>query len=207
MKSLIVALFICFLFALCKSPKPADSTAKPAEQQLEEVVVTALGIDGESAPSMQGKVAGITIKNRKQTFYEEDYNTEDYDNITENRFRETSVNPLSTFSVDVDRASYSNVRRYLNEGLLPPAGSVRIEELINYFHYDYPQPKGEDPFSINTELAECPWNKNNKLAMIGLQGKKIPTENLPASNLVFLIDVSGSMESENKLPLVKSSLK
>ncbi|RYF89835.1 MAG: VWA domain-containing protein, partial [Chitinophagaceae bacterium] len=103
--------------------------------------------------------------------------------------------------------SYSNVRRYLNEGILPPAGSVRIEELINYFHYDYPQPKGEHPFSINTELAECPWNKNNKLAMIGLQGKRIPTENLPASNLVFLIDVSGSMESENKLPLVKSSLK
>jgi len=90
---------------------------------------------------------------------------------------------------------------------MPPAGSVRIEEMINYFHYDYPQPTNEDPFSINTEMAECPWNKNHRLVLIGLQGRKIPTVNLPPSNLVFLIDVSGSMEDENKLPLVKASMK
>jgi len=114
---------------------------------------------------------------------------------------------LSTFSIDVDGASYSNVRRFLHSGQLPPAGVVRVEELINYFHYDYPQPKGEDPFSINTEISDCPWNKENKLVMIGLQGKKIPMDDLPASNIVFLIDVSGSMEDENKLPLVKSSIK
>ncbi|HEX3767654.1 MAG TPA: VWA domain-containing protein, partial [Puia sp.] len=116
-------------------------------------------------------------------------------------------NPLSTFSIDVDGGSYSNVRRYLQQGQLPPSGAVRIEELINYFHYDYPQPTGNDPFSINTEIGQCAWNPEHKLVMIGLQGKKIPVENLPPSNLVFLIDVSGSMMEPEKLPLVQSSLK
>lgn len=135
------------------------------------------------------------------------FNTESYDNITENRFLKAKDNPLSTFSIDVDAASYSNMRRFLNMGQLPPAGAIRIEELINYFHYEYPQPTGEDPFSINTEISDCPWNNDNKLVLIGLQGKKVPVENLPASNLVFLIDVSGSMDEPNKLPLVKASMK
>ncbi|MBS1734348.1 MAG: VWA domain-containing protein, partial [Bacteroidetes bacterium] len=116
-------------------------------------------------------------------------------------------NPLSTFSIDVDGASYSNVRRMLNDGEIPPAGAVRVEEMINYFHYDYPQPTGDDPFSFTTEMSGCPWNSNHKLVLIGMQGKKIPVNDLPPSNLVFLVDVSGSMEDENKLPLVKSSLK
>jgi Ca-activated chloride channel family protein len=107
----------------------------------------------------------------------------------------------------VDAASYANVRRFISEGELPPAGAVRIEELINYFTYQYPQPKNDDPFSINTEISECPWNANHKLVLIGLQGKKLSTENLPPSNLVFLVDVSGSMGEPDKLPLVKSSLK
>ena len=137
----------------------------------------------------------------------EDFNTEGYDNISENRFLKVSDNPLSTFSIDVDAASYSNVRRYLNQGQLPPAGAVRIEEMINYFHYDYPQPENGDPFSINTEISDAPWNKDHKLVLIGLQGRKIPVAGLPPSNLVFLVDVSGSMNMPNKLPLVKASMK
>ncbi len=132
---------------------------------------------------------------------------EGYDHITENRFLKVTDNPLSTFSIDVDAASYSNVRRFLNSGQLPPEGAIRIEEMVNYFHYEYPQPKADKPFSINTEISDAPWNKEHKLVLIGLQGKKIPTENLPASNLTFLIDVSGSMMSEDKLPLVKASMK
>jgi Ca-activated chloride channel homolog len=134
------------------------------------------------------------------------FNTEEYESIVENRFLAATENPLSTFSIDVDGGSYSNVRRYLQQGQLPPSGAVRIEELINYFHYDYPQPVGNDPFSINTEIGECAWSPEHKLVMIGLQGKKIPLENLPASNLVFLIDVSGSMMEPEKLPLVQRSL-
>ncbi len=135
------------------------------------------------------------------------FNTEGYENIIENPFLKVKDNPLSTFSIDVDAASYSNVRRFLNEGHLPPAGAVRIEEMINYFHYDYPQPQNSDPFSINTEISDCPWNKNDKLVLIGLQGKKIPVDKLPSSNIVFLIDVSGSMDEPDKLPLVQASMK
>src|SRR5690606_17367091 len=134
-------------------------------------------------------------------------NTEDYDGIVETPFLKSVNNPLSTFSIDVDAASYSNVRRFLNNGSMPPAGSVRIEEMINYFKYDYEGPKNDHPFAIHTEISDAPWNPEHKLVMIGLQGKKIPTDNLPASNLVFLIDVSGSMDMPQKLPLVKASLK
>jgi Ca-activated chloride channel family protein len=135
------------------------------------------------------------------------FNTEGYSTIHENEFLKATKNPLSTFSIDVDVASYANLRRFLNNGQKPPIDAVRIEEMINYFNYEYPQPKGEDPFSINTEIASCPWNEDHKLVHIGLQGKNIPTEDLPPSNLVFLIDVSGSMQSANKLPLLKSAFK
>ena len=160
---------------------------------------------------LQGKVSGIYIQG-EQGYYTNDkpvenFEREGYDNITENKFLKVADNPLSTFSIDVDAASYSNIRRFLNNGQLPPAGAVRIEEMVNYFTYEYPQPENNEPFSINTEIADAPWNKNHKLVLIGLQGKKISTENLPASNLVFLIDVSGSMSSQNKLPLVKASMK
>ena len=138
---------------------------------------------------------------------DKDFNTEEYDKIVDNPFLRVTDNPLSTFSIDVDAAAYSNIRRFLNEGQLPPAGAVRIEEMINYFHYDYPQPAGEDPFSVNTEISDCPWNKDHKLVLVGLQGKKIPVQQLPPSNLVFLIDVSGSMMDANKLPLVQASMK
>jgi Ca-activated chloride channel family protein len=136
----------------------------------------------------------------------QDFNTEDYESIVENPFLTAVENPLSTFSIDVDKASYSNVRRFIQNGSLPPAGAVRIEEMINYFDYNYPQPQNDDPFSITTEISECPWNSQHNLIEIGLQGKKIPTDNLPPTNLVFLVDVSGSMDEPNKLPLVQASL-
>jgi Ca-activated chloride channel family protein len=137
----------------------------------------------------------------------QDWNTENYSTIHENIFLKPTMNPLSTFSIDVDAASYSNIRRFINNGQNPPKDAVRIEEMVNYFDYEYDQPDGEDPFEIFTELSYAPWNKKHKLLKIGLQGKDIPKENLPPSNLVFLLDVSGSMSDYNKLPLLKSSFK
>ncbi|MFN8576929.1 MAG: VWA domain-containing protein [Candidatus Sericytochromatia bacterium] len=133
------------------------------------------------------------------------YNTEEYSNIIENPFIEVVKSPLSTFSIDVDTASYSNIRRYIESKQAPPKGSVRIEEMINYFTYDYPQPTGNDPFSINMEMSNAPWNKEHKLVSIGLQGKKIAKENMPISNLVFLIDTSGSMSGS--IEMLKESFK
>lgn len=181
---------------------------------------------------LQGKVAGVMVsgntsgqnvvirgmatistdsKDKKSYFNgtvsDSGFEREGYDEIIENPFLKAKENPLSTFSIDVDAASYSNVRRFLNDGALPPAGAVRIEEMINYFSYQYPQPKNDDPFSVNMEIASCPWNSKHQLVLIGLQGRKIPAESLPPSNLVFLVDVSGSMGEPNKLPLVQSSLK
>lgn len=138
---------------------------------------------------------------------EPEFNTETYDQIVENPFLSAKQNPLSTFSIDVDTASYSNMRRFLNQGQLPPPGAVRIEELINYFPYDYPPPEGPQPFSVNVEVAGCPWEAKHRLARIGLKGREIDVEQRPPSNLVFLLDVSGSMNNHNKLPLVKSALK
>jgi len=132
---------------------------------------------------------------------------ESYDNINENEFLSALDKPLSTFSIDVDAASYGNVRRFITGGQLPPADAVRIEELINYFEYDYPNPRGKHPFSITTEVAECPWNNSHKLVHVGLQGERIAVEELPPNNIVFLIDVSGSMNQPNKLPLLKSSFR
>jgi len=134
-------------------------------------------------------------------------NTEDYNNIVENTFLSAKQNPLSTFSIDVDEAAYSNVRRFLQSGTMPPKGAVRLEEMINYFDYNYAPPKNDDPFAVNTEIAACPWNEKHKLVHIGIKGKEISNDNLPPANLVFLIDVSGSMDEPNKLPLVQSSLK
>lgn len=135
------------------------------------------------------------------------FNTETYDAIQENSFLDTSTNPLSTFSIDVDTASYSNVRRFLQSGQLPPPGAVRIEEMINYFRYDYPQPEKQEPFSVNIDVTHAPWAPQHELVRIGLKGCELPEEDLPPSNLVFLVDVSGSMQDENKLPLLKRSLR
>ncbi|MEH2215468.1 vWA domain-containing protein [Nostoc sp.] len=135
------------------------------------------------------------------------FNTENYNRIEDNPFHRVGNDPLSTFSIDVDTASYSNVRRFITQGELPPKDAVRIEELINYFTYNYPQPKGDRPFSVTTEVAAAPWNPQHKLVQVGLQGKRLESKTLPPSNLVFLIDVSGSMDDPDKLPLVQQSLK
>lgn len=167
----------------------------------------------QNQPALQGRVAGVVADGKPlrgsndRWRYNNNFNREGYDNIKENPFLKVTDNPLSTFSIDVDGASYSNIRRFINQGQLPPNGAVRIEEMINYFTYKYPQPKGDDPFSINTQYAVCPWNARHQIVSIGLQGKKIPTENLPPANLIFLIDVSGSMMSPDKLPLVQTSMK
>ena len=134
------------------------------------------------------------------------HNTETYDRIYENSFLEASKKPLSTFSIDVDTASYSNMRRFLNQGQLPPKDAVRMEELINYFSYNYPSPTGADPFSVSTEISQAPWNPKHRLVHIGLVGKRIDHRELPPRNLVFLLDVSGSMTAQNKLPLLKKAM-
>jgi Ca-activated chloride channel family protein len=132
---------------------------------------------------------------------------ESYERVVDNAFIRVDHEPLSTFSVDVDTASYANVRRFLTQHMLPPRNAVRVEELINYFTYDDPPPTGDQPFSVRVEVAGCPWNPAHRLARIGLAGKTIANDKRPPSNLVFLIDVSGSMNRPNKLPLLKASLK
>ena len=135
------------------------------------------------------------------------FENESYKNIEENEFEQVGTSPLSTFSIDVDKASYSNVRRMINNGQTVEPDAVKIEEMINYFKYDYEQPTDDQPFAVHTNVSKTPWNKETQLVKIGLQGKDIDREKLPASHLTFLIDVSGSMSSENKLPLLKSAFK
>lgn len=140
-----------------------------------------------------------------QTYVEP--NQEDYELFVENQFTSPKSEPLSTFSIDVDNASYTNVRRFINQGQKVPKDAVRVEEMMNFFKYNYEQPTSNHPFAIYTEYSECPWNEKHKLVKIGLQGKEIDSDVLPNSNFVFLIDVSGSMGSQNKLPLLKESMK
>jgi len=135
------------------------------------------------------------------------FDTETYDRIDENPFRSVWRTPLSTFSIDVDTASYANVRRFLNRGELPPKDAVRIEEFVNYFSYDYAPPTDDVPFSTHVEVAGCPWSEKHRLVRIGIKGREIAQVERPAANLVFLLDVSGSMDEPNKLPLVKAAMK
>lgn len=158
---------------------------------------------------IKGRLGGLDFRHRSIHYppFNIEHNTEAYDRIYENEFLDALSNPLSTFSIDVDAASYSNTRRFLNDGYLPPPDAVRIEEFINYFSYEYPQPDDGMPFSITTEVSECPWENKHRLLHIGLQGKNVPMEDIPPGNLVFLLDVSGSMNRPAKLPLLKSAFK
>lgn len=162
-----------------------------------------LGAAPSAPPEHYRKPASCCLASR----HNPSFNTEEYERIYENRFLDAVNNPLSTFSIDVDTASYANMRRFLKNNQFPPKDAVRTEELINYFNYDYPEPTGPHPFSIVTEVASCPWNDSHKLLHIGLKGKKTETSKLPSANLVFLLDVSGSMDDRYKLPLLKSSFR
>jgi Ca-activated chloride channel homolog len=139
--------------------------------------------------------------------YRQDFDTATYDKVEENPFLSAASNPLSTFSIDVDTASYANVRRFINSGSLPPKDAVRIEEMINYFTYDYKEPQGDKPFSIDLDATSCPWEPSHRLLRIGLKGREVANEKRPASNLVFLLDVSGSMTPPERLPLVKQAMR
>jgi Ca-activated chloride channel family protein len=173
---------------------------------LEEVVVEGVVRNPEREDRRAKKEAApMGIYESRAMMPGVEINTEEYEGLEENIFHGADKKPLSTFSIDVDAASYANVRRFINNGEQPPADAVRIEEMINYFDYDYKEPQNGDPFNVYTEMSQAPWNEKHKLIHIGLQGKKISTQNLPPSNLVFLIDVSGSMNQPNKLPLVKKS--
>ena len=180
-----------------------DVKMKTDDVALEECVVVGYGTMKTKA------VTGAYVAVCPTAMYDMDarMNMEEYGRIQENGFKSVADTPLSTFSIDVDPASYSNMRRFINRGELPPADAIRTEELVNYFSYDYPKPTGNDPVKITVEAGTCTWNTAHRLVRIGLKAKEIPTEQLPASNLVFLIDVSGSMWGANRLDLVKSSLK
>ncbi len=154
-------------------------------------------------------VAGRDVKEAsdRESSADGGFNTEAYDSVVDNPFFTVLQNPLSTFSIDVDTASYANVRRLLKQGTRPPKGAVRIEEFVNYFSYDDREPEGEVPFSVAVEVAACPWKLDHRLARIALKGREIPSSKRPPANLVFLLDVSGSMSQWNKLPLLKAALK
>lgn len=176
------------------STSPMDSGAMPYE------AAATMAAEGLSYDTEQNLVYQY-----QEIYGEENFNTEEYNYITENGFKSVANEPLSTFSIDVDTAAYSNVRRMINAGNSVPEDAVRIEEMINYFSYDYPEPEEGEPFSVTMEYSDCPWNEDSRLMMIGIKAKDIDFENRPSSNFVFLLDVSGSMQSADKLPLVQKS--
>ncbi len=164
-------------------------------------VIACLGCGGTISQSSAKMAVSVTVANAN-----EPQNAEDYDRIVENPFLSALHEPRSTFSTSVDTASYSNLRRFLNEGQLPPPDAVRIADMLNYFDYDYPKPRGDNPVGILLELGPCPWQPKHHLLRIALKARTIDPENMPARNFVFLLDTSGSMSGPNRLPLVQKSL-
>ena len=182
----------------------AGRTAELNFALLAGVVADSMRAMREAAPQIMLRAAA-SIAGSYDRLLPVDFNTESYARIDENDFKLVSASPLSTFSIDVDRASYANVRRFIQEGRRPPVDAVRIEEMINYFPYDWGSVAGEHPFAVTTEVTQAPWRPEHRLVRIGLHAESIDTEDLPPSNLVFLLDVSGSMSSPDKLPLLKSA--
>ncbi len=211
-----LCLGIYFLNSCASSNRESGTTTEAYEKPSDESYAVVEDLDTlEMEPSMDMERNAEMRQEKTQKVLddaEKAYDSLNNENQTaaeqifENPFQNAEKQNKTTFSIDVDNASYSNIRQLLSYGQTPPPGAVRIEEMINYFSYDYPNPSGEHPFSINTELATCPWNPNHQLVHIGLQGKKLNYEELKPSNLVFLVDASGSMEAENKLPLLQKSL-
>ncbi|MBN2183915.1 MAG: von Willebrand factor type A domain-containing protein [Candidatus Krumholzibacteriota bacterium] len=178
-----------------------------ADQKLVKIGASSAG-DKDGLPGGRSEVMYFSGKKRYCPPYPSvSHNTEEYEHINDNRFLGVIANPLSTFSIDVDAASYSNMRRFVNGGEYPYKDAVRVEELINYFDYDYEEPKKGLPFSITTELSECPWNTGHRLVHIGLRGEQLDEKSVKPSNLVFLLDVSGSMDQPSKLPLLKDAFR
>ncbi|WP_335966039.1 von Willebrand factor type A domain-containing protein [Galbibacter sp. PAP.153] len=185
--------------------KELNIQLEPSGEELEEIMIVK---DAAELKKNMNVIRGISTYSTQIVHPPSPQaNTESYDEINENGFQQVTYKPLSTFSIDVDKASYSNMRRMINNGEEIPKDAIKIEELINYFKYDYKQPTGDDPFSIETTLNKAPWNEQHELIKIGIQGKNVSLDNIPPSNLVFLIDVSGSMQAPNKLPLLKSAFK
>ena len=196
----------------------ADTAAVPAQEKNKErkqaESLPAAAPLAMPAPAGRNSIQGLTAGAAKALSRDAArwqpvppvWNRESYNAVKENGFVNAGRDPLSTFSIDVDTASYANVRRFVNSGNLPPVGAVRIEEMINYFSYDYPKPKDREPFAVSAEIGASPFHHDYKLARIGLAAKDLTKEQLPASNLVFLVDVSGSMQDSNKLPLLKQAL-
>ncbi len=212
LKLLAFCICLLMLFTACsasskeQSTKGTESTSKSTTDTTKaETDSTQQSNKGEKEkkeePYVDGAVEGVPDPGiiAPQT----NFNTEEYSSIEENGFHAVATSPLSTFAADVDTASYANIRRLVEAGTVPEPDMVRIEEMLNYFHYDYPEPKSEEPFSVTMELADCPWNDKTELLLVGMQADKIDKEELEPSNFVFLIDVSGSMYDANKLPLVK----
>ena len=189
-----------------------DLSIRIDENLKEEVILNEVEMDAIAPTKMRERhtmAIGRPVEYTMQTndFIGIEHNTEEYSPISENIFKDALSNPLSTFSVDVDKASYANVRRFLNQSQKPYRDAVRVEELINYFDYSYPQPTNGHPFSVTLEAGSCPWNEKNQLVLVGLKGENVNEQQIPPNNLVFLIDVSGSMNPPNRLPLLKQAFK
>jgi len=181
---------------------PMERKAARARQYAEALDASAAATGAPPMVAGQGAIQAPPYRVPRES-----WNTESYAAIDENAFLSVHANPLSTFSIDVDRASYSNIRRFLNEGRLPPKDAVRIEEMVNYFPYSDVAPKGEHPVAITTEVIAAPWQPQHHLVRIGLQAPRLDLAELPPNNLVFLLDVSGSMMSPDKLPLLKQAMR
>ena len=217
-KSIVLLITLSMILGTCgcgNHKLAADTTATTTEAVSDVAYDTGSYINSISCEAEEDGLSYGTIECKYQDEYtteealcpveDMDWNTEEYRYYEENSWMSSQTSPFSTFAADVDTASYANLRRMLVQGSRIPADAVRLEEMINYFHYDYPEPATGEPFSVTTQIAPCPWNDDTDLLLVGLKAQNIDLSERKPSNLVFLIDVSGSMDSADKLPLVQRS--